>query len=105
MRGFPTREQVNKIKERYPIGTVIELTADMEDNYNPIPKGMQGEVIGIDDIGTLHMKWQNGSGLGVVVGEDSFKVISKPEEQEIAEPTHEMGIAPLKVTCSNMQTR
>lgn len=91
MRGFPTQEQVNKIKERYPIGTVIELTADMEDNYNPIPKGMQGEVIGIDDIGTLHMKWQNGSGLGVVVGEDSFKVISKPEEQEIAEPKHEIG--------------
>ena len=91
MRGFPTREQVNRIKERYPIGTVIELTADMEDDYNPIPKGMQGEVIGIDDIGTLHMKWQNGSGLGVVVGEDSFKVISKPEEQEIAEPKHEIG--------------
>lgn len=91
MRGFPTQEQVNKIKERYPIGTVIELTADMEDNYNPIPKGMQGEVIGIDDIGTLHMKWQNGSGLGVMVGEDSFKVISKPEEAEIVKPTHEIG--------------
>ena len=91
MRGFPTEEQVNRIKERYPIGTVIELTADMEDNYNPIPKGMQGEVIGIDDIGTLHMKWQNSSGLGVVVGEDSFKVISKPEEPEITEPTYEIG--------------
>ena len=91
MRGFPTQEQVNKIKERYPIGTVIELTADMEDNYNPIPKGMQGEVIGIDDIGTLHMKWQNGSGLGVVVGEDSFKVISKPEEQEMETPKIEIG--------------
>ncbi|WP_313527848.1 DUF4314 domain-containing protein [Anaerotignum sp.] len=90
MRGFPTQKQVERIKERYPIGTVIELTADMEDNYNPIPRGMQGEVIGIDDIGTLHMKWQNGSGLGVVVGEDSFKVISKPEP-EIAEPIHEMG--------------
>lgn len=91
MRGFPTQEQVNRIKERYPIGTVIELTADMEDNYNPILKGMQGEVIGIDDIGTLHMKWQNGSGLGVVVGEDSFKVISKPEEQEMETPKIEIG--------------
>lgn len=91
MRGFPTQEQVNRIKERYPIGTVIELTADMEDNYNPIPKGMQGEVIGVDDIGTLHMKWQNGSGLGVVVGEDSFKVISKPEEQEMETPKIEIG--------------
>ncbi len=91
MRGFPTREQVNRIKDRYPIGTVIELAADMEDGYNPIPKGMQGEVIGIDDIGTLHMKWQNGSGLGVVVGEDSFKVISKPEEQEMETPKIEIG--------------
>lgn len=90
MRGFPTREQVNRIKERYPIGTVIELTADMDDTYHPIKQGMRGEVIGTDDIGTLHMKWQNGSGLGVVVGEDSFKVISKPEP-EIAEPTHEIG--------------
>lgn len=94
MRGFPTQEQVNRIKERYPIGTVIELTADMEDNYHPFPKGMQGEVIGIDHIGTLHMKWQNGSGLGVMVGEDSFKVISKPEKPEkpeIVEPTYEIG--------------
>lgn len=90
MRGFLTQEQVSRIKERYPIGTVIELTADMEDNYNSIPKGMHGEVIGIDDIGTLHMKWQNGSGLGVIVGEDSFKVISKPEP-EIAEPKYEIG--------------
>ncbi|MGL5254527.1 MAG: DUF4314 domain-containing protein [Brevinema sp.] len=91
MRGFPTQKQVERIKERYPIGTVIELTADMEDNYNPIPKGMQGEVIGIDDIGTLHMKWQNGSGLGVVIGEDSFKVISKPDEQQIEHQNIEMG--------------
>ncbi|MEG0693928.1 MAG: DUF4314 domain-containing protein [Oscillospiraceae bacterium] len=90
MRGFPTREQVNRTKGQYPIGTVIELTADMDDPYHPIKRGMRGEVIGIDDIGTLHMKWQNGSGLGVVVGEDSFKVISKPEP-EIAEPKYEIG--------------
>jgi hypothetical protein len=91
MRGFPTQEQVNRIKGQYPIGTVIELTADMDDPYHPIKRGMRGEVIGIDDIGTLHMKWQNGSGLGVVVGEDSFKVISKPEEQEMENPKMEFG--------------
>ncbi|MDD3253783.1 MAG: DUF4314 domain-containing protein [Lachnospiraceae bacterium] len=86
MRGFPTREQVDEIKERYPIGTVIELTADMEDVYAPIPKGTQGEISSIDDVGTLHMKWSNGRSLGVVAGEDSFKVISKPEEQEMESP-------------------
>ncbi|NCC86292.1 MAG: DUF4314 domain-containing protein [Clostridia bacterium] len=52
---------------------------------------MRGEVIDIDDIGTLHMKWQNGSGLGVVVGEDSFKVIGNPAEQEMETSKMEMG--------------
>lgn len=86
MRGFPTREQVDRIKELYPIGTVIELTADMDDAYAPIPKGTKGEIASIDDVGTLHMNWSNGRSLGVVVGEDSFKVISKPEEQEMESP-------------------
>jgi hypothetical protein len=86
MRGFPTREQVDRIKERYPIGTVIELTADMDDAYAPIPKGTQGEIASIDDVGSLHMNWSNGRSLGVVVGEDSFKVISKPGEQEMETP-------------------
>lgn len=91
MKGFPTREQVARIKERYPVGTIVELTANMNDPYSRVKKGMQGEVIDVDDIGTLHMKWQNGSGLGLVVGEDSFKVISKPQEQEMDEPKLGMG--------------
>lgn len=86
MRGFPTQNQVEKVKEMFPIGTVIELTEDMDDPYAPIKKGVQGEVVGVDDIGTLHMKWQNGRSLGLVPFEDSFKVISKPEEQQIEAP-------------------
>ncbi|MFV0239254.1 MAG: DUF4314 domain-containing protein [Lacrimispora sphenoides] len=92
MRGFPTREQVNRIKEQYPIGTLIELTADMEDAYAPILKGTQGEIVSIDDVGTLHMKWSDGRSLGVVVGEDSFKVLSKPEEQEMEPLNMEMKL-------------
>lgn len=91
MREFPTQKQVERIKEMYPIGTVIELTADMDDPYAPIGKGVQGEVVSVDDVGTLHMKWQNGRSLGVVVGEDRFRVISKPEEQQIEHSNMEMG--------------
>lgn len=91
MRGFPTREQVNQIKDQYPIGTVIELTADMDDPYHPIEQGMRGEIVAIDDTGTFMMKWQNGSSLGVLPFEDSFKVISIPEEQEMEQPKVEMG--------------
>ncbi len=86
MRGFPTREQVEKIKERYPVGTIIELTADMNDPYAPIEMGMRGEIVGVDDIGNFMMKWNNGRSLGVIPFEDSFKVISKPESQEMDAP-------------------
>lgn len=91
MKGFPTRQEVERIKKQYPVGTMIELTADMDDPYAPIVKGMCGEVIGVDDIGTLHMKWQNGRSLGIVPAEDSFKVISRPETQEMDTLSMELG--------------
>lgn len=91
MNGFLIQKQVEQIKEMYPIGTVIELTADMDDKYAPIAKGTQGEIVSIDDMGTLHMKWQNGRSLGVVPFEDSFMVISKPEIQEIDTLKMEIG--------------
>ena len=32
--------------------------------------------------GTLHMQWDNGRSLGIVIGEDHFKVLSKPQEEQ-----------------------
>lgn len=78
MYNMPTRAEVERIKKEYPIGTVLEMCS-MQDSYNQIPIGTHGEVVNVDDIGTLHMNWSNGSTLGVIVGEDRFKVISRPE--------------------------
>ena len=36
MNGFPTRQQVERIKERYPSGTKIRME-HMADPYAPIP--------------------------------------------------------------------
>jgi hypothetical protein len=33
-------------------------------------------VIGVDDIGSIMVKWDNGSGLSVAYGEDSCRVVS-----------------------------
>ncbi|MCQ4935965.1 DUF4314 domain-containing protein [Anaerotignum propionicum] len=64
------------------MGTRLELTSDMDDSYAPVLAGTQGEVISVDDIGTLHMQWDNGRSLGIVIGEDHFKVILKPQEEQ-----------------------
>lgn len=65
---------VNFIREQYPPGTRIRLNS-MEDPYAPIAPGTEGVVDFVDDIGTIHMKWNNGRSLGIVPGEDSFSVL------------------------------
>ena len=68
------RKMANFIKEQYPPGTRIRLNS-MEDPYAPIAPGTEGVVDFVDDIGTIHMKWDNGRSLGIVPGEDSFSVL------------------------------
>ena len=68
------RKMVNFIKEQYPPGTRIRLNS-MEDPYAPIAPGTEGVVDFVDDIGTIHMKWDNGRSLGIVPGEDNFSVL------------------------------
>jgi hypothetical protein len=80
MNGFPSRKEVERIRKQYPVGTRIELIS-MDDPHAPIEPGTQGTIEFIDDAGGLHMKWDNGRTLGIVPGEDSFKVISKPQEE------------------------
>ena len=65
---FPTREAVESVRREYPKGTRVELLR-MDDIQAP-PIGTQGTVLGVDDTGSLLMRWDNGSGLNVVYGED-----------------------------------
>ena len=37
--------------------------------------GTLGTVIGVDDVGTIHVNWDNGSSLGVAFGEDDCRRI------------------------------
>jgi hypothetical protein len=47
----------------------------MEDMQAP-PAGCMGTVRMVDDIGTIHVSWDNGSSLGVVYGEDEIERIT-----------------------------
>lgn len=80
MSGFPSREQVERIKTRYPAGTRIRLD-HMDDPYAPIPAGTEGVVQAVDDAGQLVMKWDNGRSLSLIPGEDYFSVIQQEEAQ------------------------
>ncbi len=78
------RNQVERIKKAYPAGTRIELIQAMDD-VQGVEKATKGTVVGVDDIGTIHMKWDNGRGLGLIPGEDNFKVLSRLQEEEMKE--------------------
>lgn len=64
---------VKTLRELYPAGTRIRLLK-MDDIQAP-PTGTEGTVAFIDDAGTIHMRWDTGSSLGLISGEDEFEVL------------------------------
>lgn len=68
------REFVSYLKERYPVGTRIQLDS-MGDDPRPIEPGTKGTVRVVDDLGTVHCDFDNGRRMGLIPGEDSFHTI------------------------------
>ena len=73
--------QAQRYKEAYPPGTRIMLLG-MGNDPNPVESSTRGTVRVVDDIGTLHCDFDNGRSLGVVPGEDSFRMLT---DEELAE--------------------
>ena len=68
------RDTLSRLREQYPAGTRIELL-NMDDVQAP-PVGTRGTVEGVDDIGNLMVRWDNGSGLNLVPGVDEYRIVS-----------------------------
>ena len=64
---------VDMLRKEYPEGTRIELLK-MDDTQAP-PIGTKGTIVGVDDIGSILVRWDNGSSLNLIYGEDLFNVI------------------------------
>lgn len=70
-----TRELVSCLNKQYPKGARVELLK-MDDPQAP-PIGTKGTVLGVDAIGSIMVRWDTGSGLSVVYGEDACRVIKE----------------------------
>ena len=72
---LPNRETVERVRRQYPAGCRVELVR-MDDPQAP-PIGIRGTVIGVDDTASILVRWDNGSGLNVVYGEDECRKVGE----------------------------
>lgn len=71
-----TREMVNEVKKEYPPGVTVQLVYT-RDIKHPIAIGSEGKVIKVDDIGTIHVKWEDGQKIGIIYGEDTIRIVQR----------------------------
>jgi hypothetical protein len=71
------QQAVAMTRQNYPPGTRLELIS--MDDPQAIPPGSRGTVDHVDDMGTIHMRWDCGRSLGLVPGEDSFRKLPMEE--------------------------
>lgn len=60
-----SKEMINKLEEKYPIGTRVKLIETEDDQAPQI--GTLGTVYGVYDIGSILVEWDNGSTLNVIL--------------------------------------
>jgi hypothetical protein len=69
-------ETLKQLRDTYTPGTRVVLI-QMDDPYTKLMPEDRGTVTSVDDIGTIHVKWDRGGSLGVVFGEDSCRKIEE----------------------------
>ena len=73
-----SREALEHLRQTYPAGTRVELIS-MDDMQAPAP-GTQGTVIGVDDIGSVMVAWDNGASLNVLWQVDMIRKVVQPND-------------------------
>lgn len=71
--NFMKREEVERIRSKYPKGTRLKLD-HMDDSF-ALPAGTLGTVRGVDDAGDIMVNWDNGSSLKIILETDRFHVV------------------------------
>lgn len=72
--GYTYKLNLADIRKRYPEGSRVELIFT-GDPHTSLKAGDTGTVVCVDDMGTVHINWDNGSTLGMITGVDEFRVL------------------------------
>jgi len=84
MNSIISKAALEARRERFKVGSRVELIS-VNDPYTKLKPGDQGRVEFIDDIGTVHIVWDNGSSLGAAYGEDHIKLVPEPMADVVRE--------------------
>lgn len=66
-------QKVELLRKAYTKGTRIKLYRMKGEDQ--MPYGLEGTITNVDDIGQIHVNWDNGSSLALCE-EDSFSIIN-----------------------------
>ncbi|MDR2514680.1 MAG: DUF4314 domain-containing protein [Christensenellaceae bacterium] len=86
------REARERLANRYPVGTRIELQSLCNDEPG-MSTGLCDTVTGHDDQPSLLMAWDNHRSLSLLPGEDSFRILAPEEVMEEQTESQDEGMA------------
>ena len=68
------KDKLVYLRKKYKTGTKVRLIS-MDDPQTP-KAGTIGTVTYVDDIGSIHVHWENGSSLALITEVDKFEILS-----------------------------
>lgn len=66
------KRRAERMQLEFPPGTRVKCL--FMDDVNAVPNGTEGTVAFVDDVGTIHVDWDNGSGLGLTEADRFVKI-------------------------------
>lgn len=66
---------LGRLRDAYPRG--LRVVCDSMEDPRPVPSGTVGTVLCVDDIGQIHVSWDNGSTLALLPGTDRYHVVGE----------------------------
>lgn len=70
-------QKIERLQKKYPAGTRVKLQHMRGESQ--MPTGLTGTVWHVDDMGSIHVNWDNGSTLALIPEEDDFEIMREQQ--------------------------